>query len=50
MARLNGQSLASGHLAQLYGFTHLDGSRPDGRRYLAEVQDAGTSADVTGYR
>lgn len=24
--------------------------RPDGRRYLAEVQDAGKSAAVTGYR
>ena len=28
-ARWNGQSLSSGGLAQVYGFTDLDGSRPD---------------------
>ncbi|MGW7823044.1 SDR family oxidoreductase [Streptomyces puniciscabiei] len=50
VARFNGQSLSSGHLARVYGFTDLDGSRPDGWRYLVEVQDAGKPADVTGYR
>ncbi|MQY34226.1 hypothetical protein SRB17_21920 [Streptomyces sp. RB17] len=50
VARLNGQSLSSGGLAQVYGFTDLDGSRPDAWRYLVEVQDAGKPADVTGYR
>jgi NAD(P)-dependent dehydrogenase (short-subunit alcohol dehydrogenase family) len=50
VARFNGQSLSSGHLAQEYGFTDLDGSRPDAWRYLVEVQDAGKPADVTGYR
>ncbi|MFF9671993.1 SDR family oxidoreductase [Streptomyces eurythermus] len=50
VARFNGQSLSSGGLAQVYGFTDLDGSRPDAWRYLTEVQDAGRPADVTGYR
>ncbi|MEV5840938.1 SDR family oxidoreductase [Streptomyces sp. NPDC051985] len=50
VARWNGQSLSSGGLAQVYGFTDLDGSRPDAWRYLVEVQDAGRPADVTGYR
>ncbi|MER7834893.1 SDR family oxidoreductase [Streptomyces sp. NPDC096040] len=50
VARWNGRSLSSGGLAQEYGFTDLDGSRPDAWRYLLEVQDAGKPADVTGYR
>jgi NAD(P)-dependent dehydrogenase (short-subunit alcohol dehydrogenase family) len=50
VARWNGQSLSSGQLAQVYGFTDLDGSRPDAWRYLVEVQDAGKPANVTGYR
>ncbi len=49
-ARWNGQSLSSGQLAQVYGFTDLDGSRPDCWRYLVEVQEAGKPADTTGYR
>jgi hypothetical protein len=49
-ARWNGQSLSSGGLAQVYGFTDLDGSRPDAWRYVEEVQDAGKPADATGYR
>jgi NAD(P)-dependent dehydrogenase (short-subunit alcohol dehydrogenase family) len=49
-ARWNGASLSSGGLAQEYGFTDLDGSRPDAWRYIVEVQDAGKPADVTGYR
>jgi NAD(P)-dependent dehydrogenase (short-subunit alcohol dehydrogenase family) len=49
-ARWNGQSLSSGGLAKVYGFTDLDGSRPDCWRYLVEVQEAGKPADVTGYR
>lgn len=40
-ARWNGQSLSSGQLAQAYGFTDLDGSRPDCWRYLVEVREAG---------
>ncbi|MEU0170283.1 SDR family oxidoreductase [Streptomyces iakyrus] len=50
VARWNGQSLSSGGLAQVYGFTDLDGSRPDAWRYLVEVQDAGKPADTSGYR
>ena len=50
VARWNGQSLSSGQLAKVYGFTDLDGSQPDAWRYLVEVQDAGKPADVTGYR
>jgi NAD(P)-dependent dehydrogenase (short-subunit alcohol dehydrogenase family) len=49
-ARWTGQSLSSGGLAQVYGFTDVDGSRPDAWRYIVEVQDAGKPADVTGYR
>ena len=50
VARWNGQSLSSGQLAKVYGFTDLDGSQPDAWRYLREVQDAGKPADATGYR
>ncbi|MFI7345769.1 SDR family oxidoreductase [Streptomyces sp. NPDC049936] len=50
VSRFNGRSLSSGGLAQEYGFTDLDGSRPDAWRYLVEVQDTGRPADVTGYR
>jgi len=50
VARWNGQSLSSGQLAKVYGFTDLDGSQPDAWRYIREVQDAGKPADVTGYR
>jgi NAD(P)-dependent dehydrogenase (short-subunit alcohol dehydrogenase family) len=49
-SRWNGQSLSSGGLAQVYGFTDLDGSRPDAWRYLVEVQEAGRPADASGYR
>jgi hypothetical protein len=49
-ARWNGQSLSSGGLSQVYGFTDLDGSRPDAWRYLVEVQEAGRPADASGYR
>lgn len=48
--RWTGQSLSSGQLAQVYGFTDLDGSQPDAWRYMREVQDAGKPADATGYR
>ncbi|WP_309104652.1 SDR family oxidoreductase [Microbacterium sp.] len=48
--RWNGASVSSGQLAQHYGFTDVDGSRPDCWRYLREVQDAGGPADTTGYR
>jgi NAD(P)-dependent dehydrogenase (short-subunit alcohol dehydrogenase family) len=49
-ARFTGQSLSSGGLAKVYGFTDVDGSRPDCWRYMTEVQEAGRAADATGYR
>jgi len=49
-SRWNGESLSSGGLAKEYGFTDLDGSRPDAMRYIAEVASAGKPADTTGYR
>lgn len=48
--RWNGESLSSGQLAAVYGFTDVDGSRPDAWRYMVEVQDAGKPADTAGYR
>ena len=50
VSRWNGQSLSSGQLARVYGFTDIDGSQPDAWRYIVEVQDPGKPADVTGYR
>ena len=50
VARWNGQSLSSGQLAKVYGFTDVDGSQPDCWRYVVEVQDANKPADTTGYR
>ena len=50
VARWNGQSLSSGGLARVYGFTDLDGTQPDAWRYIPEVEDAGRPADDTGYR
>ncbi|MFF1356514.1 SDR family oxidoreductase [Streptomyces sp. NPDC058297] len=50
VARWNGRSTSSGALAQVYGFTDVDGSRPDAWRYLVEVQDPGKPADTSSYR
>jgi NAD(P)-dependent dehydrogenase (short-subunit alcohol dehydrogenase family) len=50
VGRWNGQSLSSGGLAKVYGFTDVDGSQPDAWRYMVEVQDVGKPADTTGYR
>jgi NAD(P)-dependent dehydrogenase (short-subunit alcohol dehydrogenase family) len=50
-SRWNGQSLSSGQLAQVYGFTDVDGSRPDCWRYMVEVMEVeGAPADCAGYR
>jgi NAD(P)-dependent dehydrogenase (short-subunit alcohol dehydrogenase family) len=48
--RHNGASLSSGGLAREYGFTDLDGSRPDAWRYMVEVQDPGLPANPEPYR
>lgn len=50
LARRNGGSFSSGGLAREYGFTDVDGSRPDCWRYMVEVQDPGLPPDLTGYR
>ena len=50
VARWNGQSLSSGGLAEVYGFTDTDGTRPDCWRYIVEVREGGLPADDTGYR
>ena len=50
VARWSGKSVSSGELAKIYGFTDIDGSKPDAWRYVVEVQDAGKPADVIGYR
>lgn len=49
-ARWNGQSLSAGGLAEVYGFTDLDGTRPHFFRYHEEVIKPGKPADDTGYR
>ena len=50
VARHNGASLSSGALSREYGFTDLDGSRPDAWRYMVEVQDPGLPANADPYR
>jgi NAD(P)-dependent dehydrogenase (short-subunit alcohol dehydrogenase family) len=49
-ARWNGRSLSSGELARVYGFTDLDGSRPDCWRFITEVREGGRTADPSDYR
>lgn len=49
-ARWNGQSLSSGGLAGEYGFTDIDGSRPDCWRYMREVMEQDKPANAAGYR
>jgi NAD(P)-dependent dehydrogenase (short-subunit alcohol dehydrogenase family) len=51
VSRWNGQSLSSGGLAQEYGFTDVDGTRPDCWRYMVEVVEAeGVPPGDAGYR
>jgi NAD(P)-dependent dehydrogenase (short-subunit alcohol dehydrogenase family) len=50
VARWNGESVSSGQLAQEYGFTDTDGTRPDCWRYMTEVIEAGKPAGDAGYR
>jgi NAD(P)-dependent dehydrogenase (short-subunit alcohol dehydrogenase family) len=49
-ARWNQRSLSSGQLAREYGFTDVDGSRPDIWRYLEEVRERGGAASLEDYR
>jgi hypothetical protein len=48
--RWNQQSVSSGQLAREYGFTDLDGSRPDLWRFIEEVRERGLEADLSQYR
>ena len=48
-ARWNQKSVTSGQLASVYGFTDLDGSRPDIWRYNA-IREGGGSAALADFR
>ncbi len=50
VSRFAGRTLASWTLMHEYGFTDLDGSRPDCWRYMVEVQDPGLPANPEPYR
>jgi NAD(P)-dependent dehydrogenase (short-subunit alcohol dehydrogenase family) len=45
----NQRSVSSGDLARHYGFTDVDGSRPEVWRYMADVE-AGKQVDISTYR
>lgn len=47
--RWNQKSVDSGQLALVYGFTDLDGSRPDVWRYIEDTEQ-GLDADPQDYR
>jgi NAD(P)-dependent dehydrogenase (short-subunit alcohol dehydrogenase family) len=49
-SRWNQKSVSSGQLAREYGFTDLDGSRPDIWRYIEEIRDRGLHAEPSDYR
>jgi hypothetical protein len=48
-ARWNQQSVTSGQLANVYGFTDLDGSRPDIWRYNS-IRESGGAAVLADFR
>ncbi len=49
VARWNGQSLSSGQLARVYGFTDTDGTRPDAWGYISALE-AGKNPRERDYR
>jgi hypothetical protein len=49
-ARWNRMSVTSGQLTKEYGFTDLDGSRPDIWRFMTEVREAGLEGEYEEYR
>jgi NAD(P)-dependent dehydrogenase (short-subunit alcohol dehydrogenase family) len=49
-SRWNQQSLTSGQLAVEYGFTDIDGSRPEVWRYIEEAREPGALVDLANYR
>jgi hypothetical protein len=50
VAQFAGRVLTARQLADRYGVTDADGSRPDAWRYIVDVREKGLPADVTGYR
>jgi NAD(P)-dependent dehydrogenase (short-subunit alcohol dehydrogenase family) len=46
VSRWNGESLSSGQLARIYGFTDVDGSQPDAWRHMLD----GSPAEIEKYR
>ena len=48
--RWNQASVTAGRLAREYGFTDVDGSRPDIWRYIEEVRERGLTAPLDDYR
>jgi NAD(P)-dependent dehydrogenase (short-subunit alcohol dehydrogenase family) len=49
-SRFNQHSLTSGQLAREYGFTDVDGSRPDVWRYIETVRETGGAGDLEEFR
>ena len=49
-ARWNQRSVTSADVAREYGFTDVDGSRPDIWRYIEEVRERGLARDLADYR
>lgn len=49
-SRWNQKSVNSGQLAAEYGFTDLDGSRPDIWRFIEEIREPGLDANLDDYR
>jgi NAD(P)-dependent dehydrogenase (short-subunit alcohol dehydrogenase family) len=49
-ARWNQQSVTSGQLAEVYGFTDVDGTRPQVWRYIADSAAADSPLDSDAYR
>jgi NAD(P)-dependent dehydrogenase (short-subunit alcohol dehydrogenase family) len=49
-ARWNQRSLTSAQLAHAYGFTDIDGSRPDIWRYIEQAREPGRDVDFDDYR
>ena len=49
-ARFTGCSLSSGELAKVYGFTDVDGSRPDALAHFTEVALGGADRSAEEYR
>jgi NAD(P)-dependent dehydrogenase (short-subunit alcohol dehydrogenase family) len=49
-ARWNQQSVTSGQLASEYGFTDIDGTRPDVWRFMEEIREHDLDANPDDYR